>query len=137
MTWASTQAKSYAGYKVVHFCIDDHARATDAEVLNEEAGETATAFASRAMSWFAGHGVAVQRIMGANGSPYKSRVVNELLGARKIRHILTRSYAPRMNGKAERLERAMLNEWAYLVGYPHSSNRMALLREWLHRYDRH
>ncbi len=136
MTGRRRGQKSNAGHEVLHLCIDDHSRATDAEVLNEEIGEIATAFANRTISWFAGHGVAVQRIMPDNGSPYKSRVFNELVGALRIRHIFTRPYTPRTNGKAERLVRTMLDEWAYLVGYSQSSHRTALLPKWLHWYKR-
>lgn len=99
MTGRRRGQKSNAGHEVLHLCIDDHSRATDAEVLNEEIGETATAFANRTISWFAGHCVAVQRIMPDNGSPYKSRVFNELLGALRIRHIFTRPYTPRRTAR--------------------------------------
>ena len=125
------------GWEVVHLCIDDHSRASYVEVLPDETRETTTAFAHRAFAWFAAQGITVVRAMSDNGSPYRSRLFAHALEGLGIRHIFTRPYRPRTNGKAERFVRTMLNEWAYLVGYTRSFHRTALLPKWLHWYNHH
>ena len=72
--------------------------------------------------------------MSGNGSPYRSRLFADALEGLGIRHIFTRPYTPRTNGKAERFVRTMLDEWAYLVGYTRSFHRTALLPKGLHWY---
>ena len=75
--------------------------------------------------------------MSDNGSAYRSRLFADVLESLGIRHIFTKPYTPRTNGKAERFVRTMLNEWAYLVGYTRSFHRTALLPKWLHWYNHH
>ena len=125
------------GWEVVHLCIDDHSRASYVEVLPDETRETTAAFAHRAFAWFAAQGITVVRAMSDNGSAYRSRLFADVLESLGIRHIFTRPYTPRTNGKAERFVRTMLNEWAYLVGYTRSFHRTALLPKWLHWYNHH
>lgn len=125
------------GWEVVHLCIDDHSRASYVEVLPDEKRETTAAFAHRAIAWFARYGIVVARAMSDNGSAYRSRLFSNVLEGLSIRHIFTRPYTPRTNGKAERFVRTMLNEWAYLVGYTRSHHRTALLPKWLHWYNHH
>jgi len=125
------------GWEVVHLCIDDHSRVSYAEVLPDETGETTASFAHRAIAWFAENGIVVRRAMSDNGSPYRSKLFAHVLESLGIRHIFTRPYTPRTNGKAERFVRTMLGEWAYLVGYARSQHRTALLPKWLHWYNHH
>jgi transposase InsO family protein len=129
--------RSGSGWEVVHLCIDDHSRASYVEVLPDETRETTAAFAERAIAWFASAGVIVLRAMSDNGSAYRSKLFADVLASHGIRHIFTRPYTPRTNGKAERFVQTLLREWAYLVGFSHSFQRTALLPKWLHWYNHH
>jgi transposase InsO family protein len=87
---------------VRNVCIDDHSRLAYAEVLPNERKETTTAFLSRALDHFQALGISVARIMTDNGSAYRSYLIADLCRSRRMRHIFTRLYTPRTNGKAER-----------------------------------
>ena len=89
-----------AGWDFVHVAVDDATRLAYVEVLPDETKETATAFLARALAWFAARGIRVERVMTDNGSCYRSRLFGRALTARAIRHIRTRPYTPRTNGKA-------------------------------------
>ena len=102
-----------AGFEVAHVCIDDHSRLAYAEVLPNERKETTTAFLSRALDHFQALGISVARIMTDNGSAYRSALIADLCRSRRMRHIFTRPYTPRTNGKAERFIQTAMREWAY------------------------
>jgi transposase InsO family protein len=74
--------------------------------------EDATAFLERALAWLSRHGVSVQRVMTDNGSAYRSKLFRKALDQAKARHVRTRLYTPRTNGKAERFNQTSLREWA-------------------------
>ena len=119
----------------MHVAIDDYSRLAYAEVLDDEKATTAIAFLQRAVAFFAGHDITVQRVMTDNGSAYVSaahRIACPQLG---IRHLRTRPYRPRTNGKAERLIQTMLRRWAYGRTYSSSAERTATLGAWLHHYN--
>jgi transposase InsO family protein len=124
-----------AGWEFVHVAIDDHSRLAYAEVLGDERGETAVGFLRRALSFFASHGVAVERVMSDNGSPYVSKVHAIACRELGLRHLRTRPYRPRTNGKAERFIQTMLREWAYARVYATSAERIEALPLWLDRYN--
>jgi len=126
-----------AGFEVAHVCIDDHSRLAYAEVLPNERKETTAAFLNRALDHFQTLGVAVARIMTDNGSSYRSYLIADLCRSRRLRHIFTRPYTPRTNGKAERFIQTALREWAYAKPYDHCAQRAAALRDWLHNYNCH
>jgi transposase len=88
-----------AGWEFVHVAIDDHSRLAYAEVLADEKGPTAVGFLERALAFFARHGVRVERVMTDNGSPYVSHVHAAACRQLAIRHLRTRPYRPRTNGK--------------------------------------
>lgn len=123
------------GWEFVHVCVDDCTRLAYVEVLSDERKETVTAFMQRAVGWFAGHGVRVQRLMTDNGPGYRSKLHHKACEALGIRHLFTRPYRPRTNGKAERFIRTMLNGWAYQQPYPTSTARTAALPAFLTRYN--
>ncbi|MGC1677359.1 MAG: IS481 family transposase [Candidatus Binataceae bacterium] len=132
------QKRSFgAGFEVAHVCIDDHSRLAYAEVLPNEKKETTTAFLSRALDHFQALGISVARIMTDNGSAYRSYLIADLCRSRRMRHIFTRPYTPRTNGKAERFIQTALREWAYARPYDHSQQRADALRPWLHAYNHH
>ncbi len=126
-----------AGFEVAHVCIDDHSRLAYAEVLPNERKQTTAAFLNRALDHFQTLGVAVARIMTDNGSSYRSYLIADLCRSRRLRHIFTRPYTPRTNGKAERFIQTALREWAYAKSYDHCAERAAALRDWLHAYNCH
>jgi transposase InsO family protein len=124
-----------AGWEFVHVCVDDATRLAYAEVLADERATTAVGFLKRAIAFYARHGIRVQRLMTDNGSAYRSTVhalACRLLG---IRHLRTRPYRPRTNGKAERFIRTLLGGWAYGAIYGSSPERTAALDGWLWTYN--
>jgi transposase InsO family protein len=123
------------GWEFVHIAIDDHSRLAYAEVLADERATTAVGFRSRAVSFFASHGISVRRVMTDNGSPYVSAVHASACRELGLRHLRTRPYRPRTNGKAERFIQTMLREWAYARLYGTSAERIRALPIWLDRYN--
>jgi transposase InsO family protein len=124
-----------AGWEFVHVAVDDATRLAYVEVLENEKGSTSVGFLRRAVRFFDGYGVRVQRVMTDNGSPYRSAV--HALACRRlgIRHLRTRPYRPRTNGKAERFIRTMLGGWAYGAIYRDSWQRRDALEGWLDFYN--
>jgi transposase InsO family protein len=123
------------GWEYVHVCVDDATRLASVEVLADERGETAAAFLERAVAWYEGEGVRVERVMTDNGSAYRSRVHAEACARLGLRHLTTRPYRPRTNGKAERFIRTLLAGWAYARLYGSSAERTGLLSAWLDHYN--
>jgi transposase InsO family protein len=124
-------SKRGTGWEALHVAIDDASRLAYTELLPDERKESAVAFLERARAWFAGHGVAVERVMTDNGSAYKSRVFRAALSEAGIRHKRTRPDTPRTNGKAERFIQTTLREWAYAAPYSSSAERAAAMPAWL------
>jgi len=123
------------GWEFVHVCVDDATRLAYVEVLADEQGPTAAGFLRRAVAFYASYGITVQRVMSDNGACYRSTihaVACRLLG---LRHLRTRPYRPRTNGKAERFIRTMLGGWAYGAIYGTSTERTAALDGWLWTYN--
>jgi transposase InsO family protein len=122
------------GWEYLHVAIDDYSRLAYAEVLDNEKASTAIAFLHRAVAFFAGHGICVERVMTDNGSAYISHAHAIACRELDIRHLRTRPYRPRTNGKAERLIQTMLQRWAYARAYSSSAERAATLKAWLDHY---
>lgn len=132
------RAHGKAGWEFVHVAIDDATRLAYAEVLADERGPTAAAFLARAVRWYAGLGVPqVERVMTDNGSAYVSGEFAAALSICRARHLRTRPYTPRTNGKAERLIRTLLTEWAYATPYSSSATRTLALGPYLTYYNNH
>jgi transposase InsO family protein len=123
------------GWEYVHVCIDDCTRLAYVEVLEDERKETVTAFLQHAVAWFAAHGVTIQRVMTDNGSGYRSKLHRKACQALGIRHLFTRPYRPRTNGKAERFIRTLLAGWAYNRPYTTSLQRRAALPTFITHYN--
>jgi transposase InsO family protein len=115
--------------------VDDHSRVAYVEVLADQLGTTCAAFVSRAVGWFQARGVTVRRVMSDNGSGYVSRAWRTTCAALGLRHLRTRAYTPRTNGKAERFIQTLLREWAYVEPYESSQIRRSKLRPYLRYYN--
>ena len=124
------------GWNRVHIAIDDHTRLAYAEELPDESPATTAAFLHRAWRFYAGHGITVERILTDNGSCYRSRALAAACDELGIGHRFTRPYRPQTNGKAERMVRTLLNEWAYARPFTDTADRIALLPQFLDFYDR-
>lgn len=126
------------GYDFFHVAIDDHSRVVYVEALDDEQGVTCAGFIERAIGWFATHRVTIERIMTDNARNYRtSRVFQQALTDAGIRHLLTRPYRPQTNGKAERFNQTLINEWAYNQPYESNQARLDSLNAWLHDYNWH
>ena len=123
------------GYEYVHVMVDDHSRLAYAEVLEGLTARCAIAFLRRAVAWFAEHGVKIRAVMTDNGSCYMAQAHRGALRELGLRHLRTRPYRPRTNGKAERFIQTLLNEWAYVRLYGSSAERTAALPLFLERYN--
>jgi len=132
---AGQSNKRGTGWEYLHVAIDDASRLAYSEILPNERAESAVAFTRRALGWFRGFGVTVERIMTDNGSAYKSFAFRDLLADNAIRHKRTRPYTPRTNGKAERFIQTSLREWAYANAYGTSVARTDALKPWLKTYN--
>ena len=125
------------GWEYVHLAIDDHSQLAYSEILPDETRACCLRFLFNALRFFRGLGVKVERVMTDNGSSFRSRRYAKALRWLKIKHLRTRPYTPKTNGKAERFVQTSLREWAYATAYETSEDRAAQLPGWLHRYNWH
>ena len=125
------------GIDFAHAIVDDHSRLAYAEIHPDQRAATVAAFLERALAFYAGHGIVVKRLMTDNAWIYvRSRAVQALLARNKIRHLTTKPYRPRTNGKVERFHQTMAREWAYGLVYRSHHERAAALPHWLNHYNR-
>jgi len=125
------------GWEYVHLAIDDHSRVAYSEILPDEKRRSCLRFLFNALRFFRAHGVRVHRVMTDNGTSFRSYRYAKALRMLKIKHIRTKPYTPKTNGKAERLVQTALREWAYAKAYDTSDQRANDLPIWLHRYNWH
>jgi transposase InsO family protein len=125
------------GWEFVHVAIDDNSRIAFAKIMPNERKRSATAFLKAALAYYQSLGIKVERVMTDNGSCYKSFAFRRLCKRLGLKHIRTRPYTPKTNGKAERFIQTCLREWAYAQAYHHSRQRTQQLPYWLHRYNWH
>ena len=125
------------GWEYVHVAVDDATRLAYVEVLPDEQGVTVTAFLWRALAWYRRLGIRVRRLLTDNGAGYLSHVFAQCCASARVRHLRTRPYTPRTNGKAERFIQTLLREWAYIRAYGTSAARLGALPHWLHYYNVH
>ena len=124
------------GVDYVHAIIDDHTRLAYAEIHPDQRAATAAGFFERALGFFAEHGIIAKRLMTDNAWIYvKGRDLRQLLQRNEIRHLTTKPYRPRTNGKVERLHQTMAREWAYGLLYRSHHERAAALPHWLNYYN--
>lgn len=135
VTGDRTQNTPRAGWQALHVAIDEHSRVGFSQMLADETAKCACAFLLAALRYYKGLGVKVEQVMTDNGAAYKSRRFAKLLRRLGIRHIRTRPYTPRTNGKAERFIQTLLREWAYAFIYPSSEHRSRELQSWMFHYN--
>ena len=123
------------GWEYVHVAVDDATRLAYVEVLENEKAVTAVGFLRRAVAHFGDYGIRVERVMTDNGPCYRSIAHALACRALSLRHLRTRPYRPRTNGKAERFIRTMLGGWAYGAIYQTSTQRQRALPAWLDFYN--
>lgn len=124
------------GREYVHSIVDDCSRLAYSEIHDDEKAATVTAYTERALDWLLDHGVVAERLMIDTAFAYvNNRTLRELLADRAIRHIRTRPYTPRTNGKVERYQQTLQREWAYALQYASSDARRASLPHWVRHYN--
>jgi transposase InsO family protein len=124
-------------WEFVHVCVDDASRLAFSRILPDEKKESAVAFLKAAVAYYKSLGVKVARVMTDNGSCYISQAFRKACHRLKLKHIRTKPYTPKTNGKAERFIKTALYEWAYAKPYSNSDQRAQQLPIWLHRYNWH
>lgn len=128
--------RDHRGYAYLHHAVDSYSRVVYSEILENERKETAADFWLRANAFFARIGVAVTAVMTDNGACYVSHAFAAALGS-GVRHRRTRPYRPQTNGKVERFNRTLLDEWAYATTYFSDEARSATYQDWIHWYNHH
>jgi transposase InsO family protein len=134
---ASQDHQQGVGIDFAHAIVDDHSRLAYAEIHPDQKAATVAAFLDRALAFYASHGIVAKRLMTDNAWIYvRSRAVRELLARNGIRHLTTKPYRPRTNGKVERFHQTMAREWAYGLVYRSHRERTAALPHRLDHYNR-
>ena len=123
------------GWEYVHVCIDDASRIAFTDIFPDEKAQSAIAFLKAAVAYYASLGITVTRVMTDNGSCYKAKDFAKACKALGLKHIRTKPYTPKTNGKAERFIQTSLREWAYAQPYTSSAERTETLKPWLQTYN--
>jgi transposase InsO family protein len=124
------------GMSYVHSAIDAYSRLAYSEIHDDERGPTCAAFFQRALMFFTDYGIdRVEAVLTDNAKAYTGRHFTDALTG--IEHRRIRPYTPRTNGKVERFNRTLLDEWAYVRIYHSDDERTAALDVWLHMYNHH
>jgi transposase InsO family protein len=126
-----------AGWEFLYVAIDDHSRMAYVAMMPDEKAISASLFLSQAAAYFARHNIQLRRVMTDNGPCFISDRFRDTCCALSARHIRTRIYTPRTNGKAERFIQTAIREWAYARLYQNSQERNSYLKPWLHHYNCH
>ncbi|WP_341994898.1 IS481 family transposase [Microbacterium sp. LWH7-1.2] len=129
--------KPRTGTGFFHTVVDDNSRVAYVEEHDDERAETAVGVLTRAIAFFADHGVTVERVLSDNGSCYRSLAWRDACADLGIRHKRTRPYRPQTNGKIERFHRTLADGWAYAKFYPSETERRDALPGWIHFYNHH
>jgi len=124
------------GYDYIHSAVDDRSRVAFSQILPDESAVTAAGFLVEAAAFFADHGVRIQRVLTDNAKAYTESIIfAETAAGLGIRLKRTRRYRPQTNGKVERFNRTLLDEWAYVRLYHSNRGRRRAFRRWLRSYN--
>ena len=134
----AAQKRRRIGYEHLHAAVDDHTRLAYVEVHETNNGPDSAAFITRAIDWFASLGITVEAVMTDNHFSYvNSTVFQQALADAGVRHVRIPPRRPQVNGKVERFNRTMLDEWAYAMLFTRNQDRRRALDRWLHDYNHH
>ncbi len=125
------------GYTYLHAAVDDHSRLAYVEAHPDLTAATSIGFTLRATEWLATLGITVEGVMTDNASNYTAYLYRDTLDANGIRHVRIPPRRPQLNGKVERFNRTLLDEWAYVRVYRSESERLEALADWIHTYNHH
>lgn len=117
--------------------IDDNSRLAYAEICTDEKAATAVGVLHRAVAWFAGRGVIIERVLSDNGAAYRSYAWRQACAELHITPKRTRPYRPQTNGKIERFHRTLADGWTYARFYESTQQRNITLPDRLHFYNHH
>jgi transposase InsO family protein len=135
---STTRTKRAAiGFAYVHSAVDDNSRLAYSEIHADERKDTCAGFWRRATAFFAGHGVTVTGVMTDNAKAYWSHAFSAALADTGARRWSIPPYRPQLNGKVERFNRTLLEEWGYVRSYDSEKQRSQALDAWLHTYNHH
>ncbi len=124
-----------AGWENAHAAVDDHTRLAFVEVLPDEGQHSVTEFLRHSVAWYAEQGIRIERVLTDRGSGYRSRLFNDACRELGIRHLYTRPYTPKTNGKVERFIQTLARKWAYAKAYSSSKRRTRALPTWIRYYN--
>jgi transposase InsO family protein len=125
------------GYAKIHSAIDAYSRLAYSEIHRDETATTAIGFWRRAKAFFESYGITIERVLTDNGPCYLATAFDKELVEHAIKHTRTKPFHPQTNGKVERYNRTLLNEWAYARPYRSEAARTRALDKWLHMYNHH
>ncbi len=132
-----TRRRPRVGYSYLHVAIDDHSRLAYVEALDDETADTLCGFFERARIWFRSVGVAIDEIITDNGANFRSKKFAAQLARQAIAHTFCRPYRPQTNGKAERFNRTLADEFLYAYKFRSEPDRRRRLQTWVHHYNLH
>jgi transposase InsO family protein len=126
-----------AGWEFLYVAVDDHSRIAYVAMMPDEKAVSASSFLHQAHAYFARHNIRLRGVMTDNGPCFISDLFRDTNRSLEIKHIRTRLYTPRTNGKAERFIQTAIREWAYARIYQNSEERNSYLQPWIHQYNWH
>ena len=128
--------KGGLGYDKLHIAVDDHSRLAFVQVPADERGKTCAAFLTDAIAWFAEQGIVIERVMTDNAKNYTvSRDFQQVLKTHRIKHKRIRAFRPQTNGKVERFNRTLVDEFAYARIFTSNTARLDALPRWVRYYN--
>ena len=131
------QRQGMGGYTHIHTAIDAYSRLAYSEFAGAENAINCTAFLARAAAWFTERGIVIERVLTDNGMGYRSHAWRDTCTELGIEHSRTKPYHPATNGKVERFNRTLADEWAYARLWKSERSRALALDRFLHRYNHH
>jgi len=136
-TQAKRRSRQQVGYSHIHTAIDAYSRLAYSEFAGKENQDNCVEFLKRADTWFDQHGITIERILTDNGNGYRSYAWADTCDQLGIKHTRTKPYHPWTNGKVERFNRTLIEEWAYKRVWTSDHQRARTLDGWLHNYNHH
>jgi transposase InsO family protein len=126
-----------AGWEFLYVAVDDHSRMAYVAMMPDEKAVSSSRFLREATAYFARHNIQLRRVMTDNGPCFCADLFRDACRELQLKHVRTRIYTPRTNGKAERFIQTAIREWAYARLYQNSAERNSCLRPWIHQYNWH